>query len=148
MLQIFQNKYFRYLSLGVIGFIGLGVALMVFWFITNLLAGSISGGLSSMKMRSDSTSVPNLPISFEDKSSIDFPQYERISMDENATYPSPDPDYQGYTTGLETYETTTYTSNSSIKNFDSLCATLADFKIKITHTSTSKISTLRSIIVT
>lgn len=122
MHSLFQNKFVRFGLFGVGGLVVVFVALVLL----ALLNASRSGtGLSSDGMYY----APSAP-SFSNSLGRGMMMDESVSMEsvDSSYYPYPEPAPGGYTTGLESYETTAYSVSARTKDFDGLCGTVAGLK--------------------
>ena len=123
MQSLFQNKYVRFglLAIGVL------VALFAVLIVLAMLNTSRSSlGLSSADIDSGFY-APSITNSF----SRDAFMEESVSMEavDSSYYPYPPvPTPDGYTSGLESYETTNYRVSARTKDFDGLCGAVAGLK--------------------
>lgn len=121
MPSLFQNRYVK--------FIGLGVAVLFGGLVLLAILGALLGSLShstGLDSRSYNTlSVPQMGYSPSFSNEMAMESADAI-YDDGGYYPEPIP--SGYTAELETYETTTYTVSGRTKQFDEACATIADLK--------------------
>jgi hypothetical protein len=131
MQQFFQNKYVR-LGLAAVGIL---VALFVALFVLAILNSSTSSlGMSGVGMNEGySQSAPMAP-SFSNsmgrEAMMDDAEWaiEADSSYTSSYYPEPSPTPDGYTFGLESYETTSYDISARTKDFDGLCGAIANLK--------------------
>ncbi|MBP6881793.1 MAG: hypothetical protein KBC35_04170 [Candidatus Pacebacteria bacterium] len=130
MQQFLQNKYVR-LGLAAVGIL---VALFIALFVLALLNTSTSGlGISEVGMDEGySLSAPMAPSfsnSFKGGTMMDDDMaMEAESSYTSSYYPEPFPTPGGYTSDLESYETTSYNINARTKDFDGLCGAVANLK--------------------
>ena len=113
-MSFFQNRIVKFVGFGLLGLFGIFL-LIGAWAVVNLMSTSTGlgtdmvlyapggGGLASSGRMSDS--VPSVYV------------------------PPPTPTQNGYTSGLEQFETTTYTVFGRTKDFDLLCTTMAELKL-------------------
>ncbi len=120
MQSLLQNKFVRLGLFGIAALFGLFVLLLI---ITNLL--TTSTGLSSTDIGYAPAGIP----SFSNSLGRDAMMDESMVMEAESSYyypPVPTPD--GYTSGLESYETTSYNVTARTKDFDALCGAVAGLK--------------------
>lgn len=118
MTSFFQNKFVRF---ALVGLSGMFLMVIIFWVIANLFTQST--GLSSDSMYTTSSGAPSIDRDFV------MDMNNKVSYQEvGSSYYPPVPTPDGYTSGLETYETTSYNATARTKAFDALCDTLTSLK--------------------
>lgn len=125
-MSLFQNRVVKFIGFGLLGVFGL-VLLIVAWGVINLMTSSI--GLSEDAMYAPA-GAPTMPdsLSYSRGASMDSDDLLYKEMESSYYMPPPNPDQTGYTSGLETYETTSYVVSARTREFDQLCDTLATLK--------------------
>ncbi len=116
MHPLLNNKYVKFGGIGAI----ILIALFIFLVIINLMSSST--GLSmddSFSAGAPSISMYNQGMSME--RAADY-----YATSESSYYPQPTPD--GYTSGLEDYETNEYQISARTKEFDQMCDALTNLK--------------------
>lgn len=123
MPSFLQNKYIRF---GIFGVGGL-VVIFIAWISINLLTQST--GLDSMTLSAPSvTNSSGRAFDMEKSSNGMMADSYQVAETESSYYYPPVPTGEGYTSGLESYETSTYSIFARTKEFDALCATLSALK--------------------
>lgn len=127
MQSFLQNKFIRF------GLIAVGVLFVIFitlFFIANLLTQST--GLGSGGRDYTGVSSPTIPGNSFGRDAMmkssDGMMGGSMMEAESSYYYPPVPTPDGYTSGLESYETSTYAVSARTKEFDALCDTLATLK--------------------
>lgn len=125
MQSLLRNKFIRF---GLMA-IGALVALLVVLFILALLNTSSTGlGIKGSEM--DGAYYEQTAPSVANVFDRGMMPGDSVSMEavDSSYYPYPEPTPDGYTAGLESYETTSYSVTARTKDFDALCATVAGLK--------------------
>lgn len=127
MQSLFQNKYVRFGLLAVGALFALFIILIILASLNTSRSSSL--GLGGAGMDGDFY-APTVP-TFSNSLSRDSFMGESVSMEavDSSYYPYPPvPTPDGYTTGLESYETTSYRVTARTKDFDALCDSVAGLK--------------------
>lgn len=124
MQQLLQNKYVRF------GLFAIGV--MVIIFVALLLLAMLNTSRSNLGLNSADIDsgyyAPSAP-TFSDSmgSGVMMDGAEMMAEPDSSYYPYP-PVPDGYTSSLESYETTSYSVSARTKDFDGLCGAVASLK--------------------
>jgi hypothetical protein len=123
MHPLFQNKFVR---LGLVAIGALISLFIVLFVLTNLSSNSLG-------LKGDTVGVGYAPMapSYQNSMGRDAllgGDEGMIVQTESSFYYAPEPLPDGYTSGLESYETTNYSISARTKEFDALCGALAALK--------------------
>lgn len=121
MHPFLHNKFVRFTLFGV------GGLFIIFIILIFLSLLNSSTGLNS---NLDSARIPSAPMLPQDYSTSKADMYSAEEMEMGAPVSSyyPEPNPTGYTSGLESYETTRYAVSGRIKMFDEFCSSLTALK--------------------
>lgn len=124
MHPLLQNKFIRFSLFGLGGLVVIFVSLLL----VTLLNNSRSTGLqlSTIDMGESGISIPQAANSLVHEDMMLSPDAAR-GIDSSYYYP-PVPTPDGYTSELESYETSTYSVSARTKELDALCDTLVTLK--------------------
>ncbi len=117
MHSLLKNKYVRFASIGVVALLIIVITLLVL----NTFSSARSTGLSDTYEMGYAPTVSTGAVGKVANDSRDFAQAE-------SSYYRPEPVPDGYTSDLESYETTEYNISAHTKQFDELCNALATLK--------------------
>ncbi|MCB9815467.1 hypothetical protein H6785_02740 [Candidatus Nomurabacteria bacterium] len=120
MPSLLQNKYVRFAGIGILLLIGL----VIFWGIVNLFSSSTGLNDGSFDSYDYNAVSPTAP-SYAGKMAV---TEEMGLSDRDAMYYPPVPAPNGYTSELETYETTSYLVSGKTKQFNEFCNTIKNLK--------------------
>lgn len=120
MHPFFKNKYVR-----IVGFVLM--ALMLIFITLLFLLTSLNSARTGSGLYTGNYGEPTFKNSLSATDSAGSRMYQDEMADTSVYYPTT-PTPQGYTSGLETHETTNYSVTGSTKAFDSVCATLEELK--------------------
>lgn len=122
MQSLLQNKFVRFGLFGIGTLFGLFVLLLI---VMNML--TTSTGLSGTDIGYTPTGTPTFNNSLG-RDSMMMQDSEGMMEAESSYYYPPVPAPDGYTSGLESYETSSYLVTAHTKEFDALCDTLTTLK--------------------
>lgn len=125
MQPLLQNKYIKFTLIGV--------ATLVLIFIFLVMMASLNVSRSNVGFSSNSIAPMGMPdmdtMMVDDGYGYAGEVAMRAEESMVSSYmPTPSPEPNGYTSGLEKYETASYSVTAKTREFDAFCATLAELK--------------------
>jgi len=129
MHSFFQNKFVRFGLIGISGLAFVFIAIIILFIIQNSLTSStgFSGGDTKFYGPTASMGAPSFSNSLSGRGAMMQDSVSMMEVDSTYYYP-PVPTPGGYTSGLESYETSSYKVFARTKEFDALCGTLTTLK--------------------
>lgn len=125
MHSFLQNKFVKFGSIALLALVGLLILLLITAvLVSNINKSTVTSGSRSYEDSYDFVTLPQSDSSYSNS----YIESDSMNMEMVESYYVPDTYSTGYSSDLESYETTTYSVTGKIKQFDELCSTLKTLK--------------------